>query len=529
MPQPGLTPRLRRLQTMVVIGVLAPLVGAAPAFAAPSAGKHHATPSGATAGVGPTARRSPGVGRPHQVCGTRSLRGPARRPRGAKVVRTSQDLPGLVRRSAPGTTFWLRRGVHTFGDDQYDQVAPKNGDRFIGAPGAVVDGRGVNRYAFGGYARGVRISHLTIQGFGAGIGDNGGEGVVNHDSGDGWLIDHNTIRRNAGAGLFLGNGGKAVGNCLVKNGEYGFQSFEMDGAHDVVLRGNEIARNNTADWETTHPGCGCSGGGKFWNTPNARVVGNYVHHNHGPGLWADTNDVGFLFKRNYISDNEGEGLFYEISYNAAITQNTFARNGWKAGLEKGSGFPVPAIYLSEAGSDPRAGARYGRTFEISRNRFVDNWSGVMAWENPDRFAGSPVNSSASFTTLVNPRVATLANCSNPALIGRRPYVDDCRWKTQHLRVQDNRFAFTPARIPGCTVARGCGFMGLVANVGTVPEWSPYQGYVVPDNISLHQDNVWRRNVYRGPWRFMIRQLGSVVPWSTWTGAPYHQDAGSRRR
>jgi hypothetical protein len=520
------------LQWLVVAGLLAGLVGAAPTVAAPATGKRVATRPEAAIATGTErvpARRAAGAGKPTKICGKPLLDGPAKRPRGAKVVRTTQDLPNLVERAAPGTTFWLMPGVHTFGDDQYDQVGPKNGDTFIGAPGAVLDGRGVNKYAFGGYAKGVTISYLTIQNFGQGIDDNPGEGVVNHDSGNGWFVHHNTIQRSAGAGVFLADGSRVVKNCLRDNGEYGFSSFEFDGVEDIVLRGNEIARNNTADWESIQPGCGCSGGGKFWDTTNARVVGNYVHHNHGPGLWADTNDVGFLFERNYISDNDGEGIFYEISYNASIRRNTFARNGWTIGLAEG-GFPLASIYLSEAGSDVRAGRLYGRHLKISGNRFINNWAGIMAWENPDRFAGSPFNSSSGYATLVNPGVATVENCGNRALIATDPYFDDCRWKTQHLRVVNNTFVFDPSRIPGCTAARGCGFMGLVANVGTVPDWSPYKGYVVPDNISLHQDNVWRHNIYDGPWRFMIRQLGSgLVSWSQWRSAPYHQDVGSTRR
>ena len=497
-PPPFRPARLLRL--LILSGLVAALVGAAPTAGAPSAGAgaklHRDVADVGAVGTERVAdRRGTGAGKPKKVCGRSLLDGPAKRPRGAKKVRTTQDLSALVDRSAPGTTFWLTPGVHTLGDDQYDQVQPKDGDVFIGAPGAVLDGRGVNKYAFTAYAQRVTISYLTIQNFGQGINDNGGQSVVNHDSGDNWYIHHNTIQNNAGAGVFLGNGGRVVKNCLRLNGEYGFQSFEEDGAHDVVLRGNEIARNNTADWESIQPGCGCSGGGKFWNTRNARVVGNYVHHNYGAGLWADTNDVGFLFERNYISDNQSHGLFYEISYNAEIRKNTFARNGWKHGMEEGAGFPIGAIYLSEAGSDSRAGEKYGDQFRISGNLFVDNWAGIMGWENPDRFSGSPFNTSTGFTTLVNPGVATAPNCGTPSLIGTSPYFDDCRWKTQHLRVEHNRFTFDPAHIPGCTADRGCGFNGLVANVGTVPDWSPYKGYVVPDNISLHQDNIWRHNTY----------------------------------
>ena len=172
------------------------------------------------------------------------------------------------------------------------------------------------------------------------------------------------------------------------------------------------------------------------------MLNNYVHHNKGPGLWADTNNTGFLISGNYIDRNEGEGLIYETSYNASIVNNTFSRNAWKSGLDDG-GFPIPAVYLSESGSDPRAGATYGETLDIIGNRFIDNWSGVVGWENADRFAGSPNNSSTGETTLVNPSVATVDACSDPDLIGTSPYFDDCRWKVQHLRVSGNLFKIRP--------------------------------------------------------------------------------------
>ena len=75
---------------------------------------------------------------------------------------------------------------------------------------------------------------------------------------------------------------------------------------------------------------------------------------------------------------------------------------------------------------------------------------------------------------------------------------------------------------------GCGFQGLVSNYGTFPSWSPYQGYIVPNNITFHQDNRWLDNIYVGPWRYEIRTLGHAVSWSTWRGSKYHQDAGSVR-
>ena len=57
---------------------------------------------------------------------------------------------------------------------------------------------------------------------------------------------------------------------------------------------------------------------------------------------------------------------YETSYNAAIVDNTFVRNGLVDG-PRNPGFPTPALYVSESGSDPRAGQTYGDTFEMAGN------------------------------------------------------------------------------------------------------------------------------------------------------------------
>jgi hypothetical protein len=431
-----------------------------------------------------------------------------------------------VRTSPNGAVLWLASGVHTLGNSEFDQVLPRDRQVFIGAPGAVLDGRHRNLYAFGGDAVSVTVSYLTIRNFGA-PGDNNGQGVVNHDAARGWRILHNTVRNVAGAGVFIGNHNRVVGNCLTHNGEYGFSSYRPRGVRHVVLRRNEISFNNTDDWEKRRPECGCSGGGKFWDTRDVKIVGNWVHHNYGPGIWADTNNAGFLIKRNMISDNEQEGIFYEVSYNARIVHNTFARNAWSKGRENDDF--TAAIYLSESGSDPRAGKRYGGRLVISHNRFVNNWSGIMAWENPDRFAGSPANSSSDYTTLVNPRVATVRACGDPAKIGIRPYFNDCRWKVQHLRVKHNRFVFHPGKIPACTREAVCGYQGLFSNYGTYPDWSPYKRYVVPDNVTFHQDNRWADNTYVGPWHFMIHTLGHTVTWKRWRSNRFGQDTGSVRR
>ena len=458
-------------------------------------------------------------------CDSTALEGPATAPAGAVTVTPTQNLVEVVGENAPGTTYWLAPGTHKLPGGAYSQVVPQDGDTFTGAPGAILDGRHRNRYAFGGQAKNVTISFLTVQNFGKRA-TNNNEGVVNHDSAEGWTVQGNLIQNNAGAGVMLGSGNRLTGNCLRDNGQYGFNAYHADDVRDVVLDGNEVSGNNTDNWEKRQPGCGCTGGGKFWATTGAVVTGNFVHDNRGVGLWADSNNVGFLFEGNYIANNDAEGIMYETSYNAAIVHNTFVRNALVKGPSNPS-FPASAIYLSESGSDPRLSGPYNDVLRVAGNVFIDNWSGVVAWENADRFVGSPANTSSGSTTLVNPD-ATVHSCKDEDNIAKKPYIDDCRWKTQNVLVEGNDFSLDTAKVPLCVRSRGCGFNGLFSNYGTYPDWSPYKADVVEDSITFKQNNVWRDNRYTGEWNFMAKEAGQAVSWEAWRAEPYRQDAQSTR-
>jgi hypothetical protein len=462
---------------------------------------------------------------PVEICGNRDSRdGPGEPPAGAVRVSTSERLDDVTAEHPAGTTFWLEAGVHRMGTEEFDQVIPKDGNRYLGAPGAVLDGQRSNRYAFTNHATGVTIAHLTITNFGPRR-SNSNEGVVNHNSATGWTIERNTISGNAGAGVMIGSGNVIRENCLAENGQYGFNAYHADAVRDIVLERNEITGNNTDDWEASIPGCGCTGGGKFWEVTGAEVIGNWVHDNRGVGLWADTNNAGFLIEGNFISANDAEGVVYETSYNAAIRNNTFVRNAIAKGPTNPS-FPAGAIYISESGSDPRVASAHNEAFDISGNVLIDNWAGVILWENSDRFAGSPANTSTGANTLVNPGVVTAETC-NAENIGTQPYIDDCRWKTQNVHVHDNVFTFSPEAIgTACVTHSGCGYNGLFANWGTFPDWSPYHGETVQDAITFDQSNLFYENSYSGPWHFVIHGQGNSVDWATWQGAPYDQDADS---
>ncbi|EFH30908.1 lipoprotein [Streptomyces pristinaespiralis ATCC 25486] len=454
-----------------------------------------------------------------RVC-ARPAAGPAKAPAGAVTVdpAVTGDLAAKTRSSPPNTTFWLRPGRHRLEPDRYAQVVPKEGNRYLGAPGAVLDGRKENQYAFSGRARNVTIRHLTVQRF---VAPNN-EGVVNHDSADGWVIEHATIQDNAGAGLMAGARQRVRASCLRGNGQYGMNAYKAgDSIRGLVVEGNEIVGNNTDDWERRQPGCGCTGGIKFWAVDGADVRGNWVHDNRGAGLWADNNNNDFRIEHNVLEDNDGAALMYETSYNAVIRNNTIRRNNWVEGrgyADRGDDFPYATVYVSESGGEPRVPARTDR-IEIYRNVLENNWSGITLWENADRFCNSPANTSTGYCTLL---VKDTERCARPA-IATAPLDADCRWKTQRVDIHDNRFVLDTS-VVGCAVE--CGRMAVLANYGTYPDWSPYKGERVAEAITHKQHNRWHDNVYRGPWSFVAGDPSRKLDSRQWQDAPYRQDAGS---
>ena len=459
---------------------------------------------------------------PARVCGNQ-VPGPASPPSEAVVIdpAVDLDLSNKTIANPPGTTFWLAPGTHTLGTGEFGQVIPKDGNIYLGAPGAVLDGRGVNLYAFTPQARDVIIKHLTIQGFAA----RRDEGVVNHDSGNGWVIQNNTIQNNKGAGMMAGAGQQVLGNCLRDNGQYGMNAYQAaNGITGLVLDGNEIVGNNTDDWESKVPGCGCTGGVKFWAVNGADARNNWVHDNHGPGLWADTNNNDFVIENNLIEGNDHVGVFYEISYNLILRNNTLRGNAiveGKAFASRSDKFPVGAVYLSEAGGEPRVPARTDK-IDIYGNVFDNNWSGITLWENADRFCNSPANTSGGTCTHLVPNVT---QCSQPG-IASAPLYSDCRWKTQRVDIHDNTFRLNPTAV-GCPPTPGyCGKMAVLSNYGTYPDWSPYKATVIQDAITFHQTNAWHNNTYTGPWMFMPFDTGRLIDTATWQAGPYSQDSGS---
>jgi len=219
----------------------------------------------------------------------------------------------------------------------------------------------VTPFAIGGYAEGVTLRGLIIEKFATPTHEAAINGL-----GRGWRIEQSEVRLNHFAGIRTVDAASARGNHVHHNGALGF----IGAGDDLVIEGNEIAYNNSAGYD---PYWG-AGGAKWVHTTRLLVRGNYSHHNRGPGLWTDIDNLDVVFESNRVEDNDLSGIFHEVGYRAIIRGNIVSRNG------RAKPYPYwvdGAGILVVSSSD----------VEVYDNTVTDNWQGIAAFEG-ERGAGS---------------------------------------------------------------------------------------------------------------------------------------------
>lgn len=137
-------------------------------------------------------------------------------------------------------------------------------------------------------------------------------------TGNGWIVENNEVRLNSGGGIQAGTGSVLRGNYVHDNGRLGVGVAFAD---NVLIEGNEIARNDADDFDFWN-----AGATNIWDSSNVTLRNNYVHDNQGHGLRTDGGCVSILFEGNTVVDNTGIGIFHEVSYNAIIRNNTVRDN-----------------------------------------------------------------------------------------------------------------------------------------------------------------------------------------------------------
>lgn len=280
-------------------------------------------PSTTQAPVAPTTTQAPASTTTRVIAPTSTTSTTTTRPlttttsvvNGGIVVRPGADLQRLVNDNPTGTIFRLQAGIYVG-----QRIAPKDGNQFIGEPGTILDGNQAQS-AFAGTAYNVVIQGLIIEDYA-----NAPQNGAIHGSGGNWVLRNNEIRYNATTGAFVPGGSLVTGNYIHHNGQIGLTA----NGSAVVIDGNEIAFNNHNDaydmnWE--------AGGTKFVRTRNLIVRNNYVHDNHGAGLWTDIDNSGTLYEGNTVLNNYGPGILHEISGSAIIRNNRVEGNAlrWYTG------------------------------------------------------------------------------------------------------------------------------------------------------------------------------------------------------
>jgi hypothetical protein len=485
----------------------------------------------------------------------------------------------------PDTVYYLLPGIHSGG------IQADTNDAFVGGLSGGTRTVLTGNYDAGNYAidsnssngnqSGVTIEYLTIEKYRP----NPDAGAINQETNTGWNIRYNTITLNVpGAGVMAGAGNTLKDNCLTLNGQYGFQSTDTNGfgsdsrtggPYDVTIEGNEVSFNDTCDfsglmknsaigWSNYDPvprqyrnpecgnvvGDGNQGGFKLWQTDGVTIEDNYVHNNWGPGGWADTDNANTTWRGNTITENEGQAIIEEISYNFSITDNYIADNDWVDGLNNPD-FPQPAIYISESGSDTAFGGvpacpeptcsdqkSYPNQSVISGNTLVDNGGSIFLWQNSNRYCSDGFD--APCTLVGNGRIAPFTGSTCKANIpsssvNTSTYVGDktgspaedwwdaCMWRTENVKVTHNMIDFNPADIMDCNSAAwpDCGAGGIFSEYGSPPNHGP--GWVVGTELTFFQNDMWSDNTYRGPSIFFAWNQGNLVSWADWTGSVSNGD------
>ncbi len=371
--------------------------------------------------------------------------------------------------NADGVLIYFEPGDHT----NLTGIEPGNYSVFIGGYSprtgeAEIDNGGNPGNTLTSYSSHVTIKYLTIANFdGTAKADSFGGAIVDEYGGYDWTVDHDTVGPNGdllgqpytGYGIGVGSASTYEYDCITKNGEGGFNDgtdtakikdpAPWGGPADYTIEHNEISSNAIA---TCSPALGCHAGvwgdasgvaaglKVFWSL-NGTIDYNYVHDNYGVGLWPDTNNSGLDISYNYISDNFDSAIAYEASFNVNITHNVIIDNGWNPkGTNEWAGWPDGyqssnggspgyvdgAIYINNSGgaSNVQSGSsRYLGQLNIIGNDLINNFGGIAAFQDRNRFCGEGPDAGAGACSL-NGRYPGGSETGSPYYPQPTSYADD---------------------------------------------------------------------------------------------------------
>ena len=185
----------------------------------------------------------------------------------------------------------------------------------------------VTPVAFAGDAEDVVLEHLIVEKYAS----DAQQGAINLDRARGWLVvrRHGALEPRRRAFSSARRPGSAAAPSAT--------TASSASAGPARAPRSKAWRSRTTTTPATIPA------GKP-AAPSSRAPGTWssatscVHHNAGPGLWTDIDNIGVLYEGNNVFLNTDDGIKHEISYDAIIRNNVVAHNGtsgfdvWLVGL-----------------------------------------------------------------------------------------------------------------------------------------------------------------------------------------------------
>ena len=245
---------------------------------------------------------------------------------GAYVLNPGNSIQDAVNRSPAGTTFVLKAGVYA-----RQSIRPRDGMKFIGEAGAILDGQKAISRAFDGEnvnnvtVRGLRITNYAPVDTAA---------AVEAINTTGWVVENNEIDNNANGsarayGVRIGSAMVLRGNSIHHNGWLGVAGYN---AVNTLIEGNEIYANPPAAFNDT---IGEAANIKLFECGSITIRNNFVHDGPFKGIWVDTMAPDVTIEGNRVVNQGEAGIWYEVSYRGTIRKNYIENAGARSSYING--------------------------------------------------------------------------------------------------------------------------------------------------------------------------------------------------
>jgi parallel beta-helix repeat protein len=215
-----------------------------------------------------------------------------------------------------------------------------------------------------------------------------------------WVVSGCSFTYGDFAGLHIcGEGHKIVNNVVNHNGCVGIGINGSDEAHhwksysprppqNILLEGNETSFNNYRRFSRSWHG----GGIKAVPSCNAVEISRHqALSNYGPGIWFDGWCRNISINRCIVKNNDGSGIFYEISDKATISNNLVVGNSQQG------------IYVSASDE-----------VDVINNTIDKNWAGLVMHGMPRADHPSLRNNRIRNNIMSESTMADLVMYTNPA-------------------------------------------------------------------------------------------------------------------